>query len=474
MSDNLLVRNKADHYPYYAYDDGWLDGRGVTEEYRPWDSTLDTPTAKCDFSCELAPGTYTLTAECDGPDTYRSERVRIHNGRGTTYSCEFPAGAGIAQPATFTVTDETAGTWYVVGKRRGARWRVALFAGDTPAAWAPYSGETLAGGGALMSANLLDGIKPQLNNGTAEDGGAWHVKQTAGYAGLLTWKISGQAALATNQTVHLGISAKAASGSTGTFSLVVIYMDKAGNRNWTWTTWISPTASWSRFEASATIPSGMTIYALALSVPAGKKSPEAWVTAPTMSYGSPVCLASSAHTPYATQDHVSVTYATKASLKVTDDSIKAEVSARAQTDQNVADLSSRLTQTADGIRDEVARKVSVGGGGTVTDLSSVMEQSADGVLFKFSKTVGGATYQPAIELTTDTDYDDGRTVNSAIKMWESMSARAGGGDPVTEINGSTMRINKVVLVESLRVGGWVLRAVSDSSDGSELIEIRSV
>ena len=66
------------------------------------------------------------------------------------------------------------------------------------------------------------------------------------------------------------------------------------------------------------------------------------------------------------------------------------------------------------------------------------------------------------------------TVNSAIKMWESMSARAGGGDPVTEINGSTMRINKVVLVESLRVGGWVLRAVSDSSDGSELIEIRSV
>lgn len=133
-----------------------------------------------------------------------------------------------------------------------------------------------------------------------------------------------------------------------------------------------------------------------------------------------------------------------------------------------------LATTADGIRGEVARKVSVGSGGTVTDLSSVMEQSADGVLLKFSKTVGGATYQPAIELTTDTDYDDGRTVNSAIKMWESMSARAGGGDPVTEINGSTMRINKVVLVESLRVGGWVLKAVSDSSDGSELIEIRSV
>lgn len=34
-------------------------------------------------------------------------------------------------------------------KRRGARWRVALFAGDTPAAWAPYSGETLSGGGCV-------------------------------------------------------------------------------------------------------------------------------------------------------------------------------------------------------------------------------------------------------------------------------------------------------------------------------------
>lgn len=141
---------------------------------------------------------------------------------------------------------------------------------------------------------------------------------------------------------------------------------------------------------------------------------------------------------------------------------------------SAVETANTASSTADGIRGEVARKVSVGSGGTVTDLSSVMEQSADGVLFKFSKTVGGATYQPAIELTTDTDYDDGRTVNSAIKMWESMSARAGGGDPVTEINGSTMRINKVVLVESLRVGGWVLRAVSDSSDGSELIEIRSV
>ena len=140
---NLLVRNKADHYPHYAYDgDGLIDGRNLTIDNRAW-----TVQDSCDFSCELAPGTYVLTAECDGPDTYLRERVLIHNASGTEYAVGFPTGAGAAHPTTFTVTDETAGTWYVVGKRRGARWRAALFAGDTPAAWAPYSGEEIAGGG---------------------------------------------------------------------------------------------------------------------------------------------------------------------------------------------------------------------------------------------------------------------------------------------------------------------------------------
>ena len=147
MSDstiyNLLVRNKTDHFPNYTYaGDGWIDGRSVTNDNRRWDITINY-----DFSCELTPGTYTLTAECDGPDTYRSEAVRIHNASGVEYFKPFPAGAGAAQPATFEVTDETAGTWYVIGKRRGARWRAALFAGTEPAAWAPYVGETLAGGG---------------------------------------------------------------------------------------------------------------------------------------------------------------------------------------------------------------------------------------------------------------------------------------------------------------------------------------
>ena len=147
MSDeqrkNLLVRNKTDYYPRYTYaGDGWIDGRSVAEDGRLW-----TDSGKCDFSCELTPGKYVLIAECDGPDTFLNEAVRIRNARGDESGTPFPAGAGAAQPATFTVTDETAGTWYVVGKRRGARWRAALYEGATAYAWSPYVGETLAGGG---------------------------------------------------------------------------------------------------------------------------------------------------------------------------------------------------------------------------------------------------------------------------------------------------------------------------------------
>lgn len=286
-----------------------------------------------------------------------------------------------------------------------------------------------------MSANLLDGIKPQLGNGTAEDSGTWHVKQVAGQADLLTWKISGQEALAANQTVHLGLSAKAASGSTGTFSLVVAYMDAAGNRNWAWTTLMSPTASWSRFEASATIPSGMTIYALTLSIPSGKKSPDAWVMNPTLSLGSPVCLASSAHTPYATQDHVSTVYATKASLKVTDDSIKAEVSARAQTDRNVADLSSRLTQTANSLTSEISDRRSAIA--TVTGLANTAQSTADGAakqttIYSFNNGSAGASPK-WIHLGTLTSAGDAS--NATIEVY------SGDGYNGSAVQNSKLTIN---------------------------------
>ena len=246
-----------------------------------------------------------------------------------------------------------------------------------------------------MSANLLDGLTPQLNNGTAEDGGTWHVKQVAGKADLLTWKISGQAALAANQTVHLGLSAKAASGSTGTFSLVVAYMDAAGKKNWAWGSEMSPTASWSRFEASATIPSGMTIYAITLSIPTGKKSPESWVANPVFSYGSPVPLASSAHTPYATQDHLAAEYATKAALKVTSDAVTAEVTERGKLAGRVGTLesttgthASRLEQLASSIRSLVKGESTYtdpDGKSATSGIYSLVTQTRDSVTALFGQ-----------------------------------------------------------------------------------------
>lgn len=185
------------------------------------------------------------------------------------------------------------------------------------------------------------------------------------------------------------------------------------------------------------------------------------------------------------------------SKKYTDDSITTEVTNRnaaitAKADeinssvektyitkddaQNIYSTKTELDQTAETISSSVSKKVSIGENGTVSDLSSVMEQSADGVLVKFSKTVGEQTFQPAIELTTDSDYDNASTVNAAIKMWESLSIRNSGGTPVTEINGPTMKINKVVVVDSIRIGTWLLasRSETTTSGSSEIIEIRSI
>lgn len=144
--------------------------------------------------------------------------------------------------------------------------------------------------------------------------------------------------------------------------------------------------------------------------------------------------------------------------------------------QYIYSTKTELDQTAETISSSVSKKVSIGENGTVSDLSSVMEQSADGVLVKFSKTVGEQTFQPAIELTTDSDYDNASTVNAAIKMWESLSIRNSGGTPVTEINGPTMKINKVVVVDSIRIGTWLLasRSETTTSGSSEIIEIRSI
>jgi hypothetical protein len=64
------------------------------------------------------------------------------------------------------------------------------------------------------------------------------------------------------------------------------------------------------------------------------------MAAPTLSYGSPVTLASDAHTPYATQGHVAAGYATKAALKVTSDAVQSEVTERGRLAGRVGTLES--------------------------------------------------------------------------------------------------------------------------------------
>lgn len=240
-----------------------------------------------------------------------------------------------------------------------------------------------------MSANLLEGVTPTLVSGTTESDGVWHnAGRTVAdsHSDWLVWDLAGQSALATNQTYHVGLSTRGAGANSASLHATIGYRDAAGKVNWANSAPLPIDTSWGRAEATIVVPSGMTPFGLY--VAAYGTCPETWMTSATLSYGSPVTLASGAHTPYATQDHISATYATKASLKVTDDSIKAEVSARAQTDRNVADLSSKLTQTANSLTSEISdRRTAIT---TVTGLANAAQSTADAAKSSASNAVSTA------------------------------------------------------------------------------------
>ena len=204
-----------------------------------------------------------------------------------------------------------------------------------------------------MSANLLDGVTPELVSGTTESDGIWHNAGTSadGHVDWLVWDLAGQTALATNQTYHVGLSVKGATAHSGHLYPTIGYKDSAGHNNWAVPAPFVVGTSWGRAEATIVVPSGMTPFAFYVS--AYGTCPETWMASPTLSCGSPVCLASSAHTPYATQDHVAAEYATKAALKVTSDAVTAEVTERGKLAGRVGTLesttgthSSRLEQLA--------------------------------------------------------------------------------------------------------------------------------
>ena len=267
-----------------------------------------------------------------------------------------------------------------------------LVEGTEPAAWAPADGESLAGGGALMSANLLDGLTPMLYHGTTEDGGVFHKGATTGHYDLVVWDLPDQAALETNQTYHVGLSVRGAARNVDSLWMAVGYKDASGARNWV-KTYISIGTSWGRAEGTLVVPSGMTPFAAYITT--FNTGPETWMTAPTLSLGSPVPLASSAHTPYATQDHVAAEYATKAALKVTSDAVTAEVTERGKLAGRVGTLestsgthTSRLEQLAASIKSLVKGESTYtdpDGASATSGIYSLVTQTRDSVTALFGQ-----------------------------------------------------------------------------------------
>ena len=181
-----------------------------------------------------------------------------------------------------------------------------------------------------MSANLWDAA----TNRPKPDADGVYLAGTS--AGVLYGNGIVASALTENQIIHMGASLRGA--GKGCLKPYVEYMDAAGNTNWVGFPNWTPTDQWQRFEGSCVVPSGMTITGLGLNTSGATDDIE--VANPVWSYGSPVVLASSAHTPYATQDHVAAEYATKASLEVTDGKVAAEVTERGKLAGRVGTLES--------------------------------------------------------------------------------------------------------------------------------------
>lgn len=163
--------------------------------------------------------------------------------------------------------------------------------------------------------------------------------------------------LTSNQTFHYGFSVNP--GADGSFDMALCYRDAAGNVNYAFGEHVAvPAGKWTRVSGSVVVPSGMTVYQVVVCNYENASGANGWkVTNPCLSYGSPVTLASDAHTPYATQDHLRSEYATKAALKVTSDAVTAEVTERGKLAGRVGTLesttgthTSRLEQLAASIR----------------------------------------------------------------------------------------------------------------------------
>ena len=340
---------------------------------------------------------YTLSVTCDSSADKLTIQTRFNywttDGKpinlSATPSVELAKGKHVATLAipSFGRPDDFKSAYLIIqagdisGKGTIEISRPMLVEGTEPAAWAPAEGENLAGGGAQMSANLWQA--ESVISSETQEGGIYACSGTRGVRTNVTLD-----RLAENQTFHCGFSVNP--GADDAFNLALLYKDAAGHVNYAFTPDASaPAGKWTRVSKSVVVPSCMTVYQIVIYNTRNASGASGWkVMNPTLSFGSPVCLASSAHTPYATQDHVSAVYATKASLKVTDDAVTSEVSARAQTDRNVADLSSRLTQTANSLTSEISDRRSAIT--TVTGLANAAQSTADAAKSSASSAVSTA------------------------------------------------------------------------------------
>lgn len=141
-----------------------------------------------------------------------------------------------------------------------------------------------------MSANLLDGIKPRLAYGSMADGVITSSTPKDSWTDVAFWPIT-TGKLASNQTMHLGISAKwhGTASTTGSARVSVKYADAAGNTNNVDIAISGISTEWKRFSLSAVIPSGMHIVDFHISSDNLNAAYDA--TNPVLSYGSPLVLA---------------------------------------------------------------------------------------------------------------------------------------------------------------------------------------
>ncbi len=247
-----------------------------------------------------------------------------------------------------------------------------------------------------MSANLLDGAT--VTRGTKDSDGYWVLSQNDGTdkRDSPMWRIAGQPTLTENQTMHLACSVMPDKDlASGKYRMSIEYADAAGHINWVGSKLGAAKAGvWTRLETGAVVPSGMRI-TQALLTNAYSSAAGAKVTGVTISYGSPVPLASSAHTPYATQDHVAAEYATKASLKVTSDAVTAEVTERGKLAGRVGTLesttgahASKLEQLASSIRSLVKGESTYtdpDGKSATSGIYSLVTQTRDSVTALFGQ-----------------------------------------------------------------------------------------